>query len=128
MVRKRNQLIGTPEKDILTGTRRLKYIFGREGDDIITSSKGVYRAWGEAGSDSFVTLNDIKGHMRIMDLEAGETITFCGCPSTQIDQRGKDAWIFKGDDVKAVVIGTKAARLDLNFSSRLITLVADPLA
>jgi len=58
----------------------------------------------------------------------GETIGFCGCPATRTEQRVKDAWIVKEDDVKAVVISTNVAGLDLDFATRLITLVADPLA
>ena len=128
MAKGRNQLIGTPEKDFLTGTSKKRFVYGRGGDDIITSREGIYHVWGEAGRDSFVTLNDAKGHLKIMDFEVGETIQFCGCPATRIEQRGNDAWIVKGDDVKAVVIGTNAAELELDFTTRLITLVADPLA
>lgn len=128
MTKKRNQLIGTPEADYLTGINHKKFIYGRGGDDIITSKEGIFRVWGESGRDLFVTLSDVKGHMEIMDLEVGETIAFCGCPSTRIDQRGKDAWILKGDDVKAVVKDTSTAELKMDFAARLITLIADPLA
>lgn len=128
MTKRRNKLIGTLENDFLTGTSRKRFVYGRDGDDIITSREGTYHVWGEAGRDSFVTLNDAKGYMKIMDLEVGETIVFCGCTATRIEQRGKDAWIVKGDDVKAVVMGSNAADLELDFSTRLITLVADPLA
>ena len=128
MAKRRNQLVGTPEKDFLTGISNKKNVYGRAGDDIITSQEGLYRVWGEAGRDQFVTLNEAKGHMKIMDLEIGETIVFCGCPATRIEQRGKDAWVVKGDDAKAVVIGTSASNLDIDFSTRLITLTSDPLA
>ncbi len=127
MAESRNQLFGTPEKDFLTGTSKTRFVYGRGGDDIITSREGIYHVWGEDGRDSFVTLSDAKGHMKIMDLEVGETIAFCGCTATRIEQRGKDAWIVKGDDVKVVVVGSNAADLELDFSTRLITLVADPL-
>jgi hypothetical protein len=48
--------------------------------------------------------------------------------SSGIEQRGKDAWIIKGADVKAVVVGSNAAALEFDFVTRLITLAADPLA
>ena len=66
--------------------------------------------------------------MKIMDFEAGDTITFCGCRSTRIEQRGKNAWIVKGDDVKAVVKGVDANDLDIDFTKAVITMSADPLA
>ena len=66
--------------------------------------------------------------MTIMDFEAGDTITFCGCASTRIEQRGKNAWIVKGDDVKAVVKGVDADALDIDFPNAVITMAADPLA
>jgi hypothetical protein len=128
MPKSRNQLVGTPEKDLLTGTSNKRFVYGRGGDDIITSREGVYHVWGEAGRDLYVTVDNAKGYMRIMDLEVGEAIGFCGCTATRIEQRGKDAWIVKGADVKAVVVGSNAADLELDFTSRLITLVADPLA
>lgn len=128
MAKSRNRLVGTPDRDFLTGTSQKTDVYGRGGDDIITSQQGVYRVWGEAGRDQFVTLNDVKGYMKIMDLEIGETILFCGCPATRIEQRGRDAWITKGSDVKAVVVGTHADDLLLDVSTRSITLMADPLA
>ena len=63
-----------------------------------------------------------------MDFEAGDTITFCGCPSTRIEQRGKNAWIVKNDDVKAVVKGVAAEALQIDFDQAIITLIADPQA
>ena len=63
-----------------------------------------------------------------MDFEAGDTITFCGCASTRIEQRGKNAWIVKGDDVKAVVKGVDADDLDIDFTKAVITMNPDPLA
>jgi Ca2+-binding RTX toxin-like protein len=127
MAKRRNQLIGTPEKDFLTGTSHKNVVYGRGGDDIISSNAGLYRVWGEAGNDQFVTLNDARGHIKIMDLEIGETIIFCGCPATQIEQRGKDAWIIKGNDVKAIVIDANTSDFLLDFPTRSITLVTDTL-
>ena len=66
--------------------------------------------------------------MKIMDFEAGDTITFCGCASTRIEQRGKNAWIVKGDDVKAVVKGVDAGDLNIDFDQAVITMSADPMA
>ena len=63
-----------------------------------------------------------------MDFEAGETITFCGCRSTRSEQRGKNAWIVKGDDVKAVVKGVDANHLDIDFTKAVITMSGDLLA
>ena len=66
--------------------------------------------------------------MKIMDFEVGDTITFCGCASTRIEQRGKNAWIVKNDDVKAVVKCVAAEALQIDFDQAIITLIADPLA
>ena len=43
--------------------------------------------------------------MKIIDFEVGDAIIFCGCSSTLIEQRGKNAWIVKNDDVSAVLKG-----------------------
>ena len=129
MARKRSKrLRGTDGADELIGTRRKRWIYGRGGDDIISAPEGRYMAWGGAGADTFKTLNGGKGYMKIMDFEAGDTISFCGCASTRIDQRGKNAWIVKGDDVKAVVKGVDANDLDIDFTKAVITMSADPLA
>ena len=66
--------------------------------------------------------------MKIMDFEVGDTIEFCGCPLTRIEQRGKNAWIVKGDDVKAVVKGFDADLLDLDYDNGLITAITDTMA
>ena len=108
--------------------RKKKRVYGRGGDDIITTEEGNYKVWGEEGADTFETINGGKGYMKIMDFEAGDTITFCGCRSTRIEQRGKNAWIVKGDDVKAVVKGVDANDLDIDFTKAVITMSADPLA
>ena len=129
MAKKRlKKLMGTNGADELTGTKRTKRIFGLGGDDIISTPEGRYRVWGGEDADTFKTLNGGKGFMKIMDFEAGDTITFCGCASTRIVQRGKNAWIEKGDDVKAVVKGVKAEDLDIDFTKAVITMNADPLA
>ena len=120
--------MGTNGSDELTGTKRTKRIFGLGGDDIISTPEGLYRVWGGEDADTFKTLNGGKGFMKIMDFEAGDTITFCGCASTRIVQRGKNAWIVKGDDVKAVVKGVDANDLDIDFTKAVITMSADPLA
>ena len=126
--KRRKKLRGTDGADELIGTRRKRRIYGRAGDDIISTEEGKYKVWGDAGADTFKTLNGGKGHMKIMDFEAGDTITFCGCSTTRIEQRGKNAWIVKGDDVKAVVKGVDADDLDIDFANRVITLNADPMA
>ena len=128
MAQKRKKLIGTNSADELTGTRRKKWVYGLGGDDVIATEEGTYRVWGGEDADTFETLNGGKGFMRIMDFEAGDTITFCGCASTRIEQRGKNAWIVKGDDVKAVVKGVDADDLDIDFTKAVITMNPDPLA
>ena len=129
MAKKRlKKLLGTNGADELIGTKRTKRIYGRGGKDIISTPKGRFKVWGGDDADTFKTLNGAKGYMKIMDFEVGDTITFCGCSSTRIEQRGKNAWIVKGDDVKAVVKGVDANDLDIDFTKAVITMSADPLA
>ena len=128
MAKNRKKLLGTEGVDELTGTRRKNRIYGREGDDLIRTEEGRYWLWGGEGDDTFETLNGGKGYMKIMDFEASDTIAFCGCASTRIEQRGKNAWIVKGDDVKAVVKGVSASDLTIDFDDGVITMSADPLA
>jgi hypothetical protein len=128
MAKNRKKLLGTEGVDELTGTRRNKFVYGFGGDDLIGTEEGRYRVWGGEGDDTFETLNGGKGYMKIMDFEASDTIAFCGCASTRIEQRGKDAWIVKGDDVKAVVKGVSASDLTIDFDDGVITMSADPLA
>ena len=128
MAKNRKKLRGTEGVDELTGTRSNKRVYGFGGDDLIRSEEGRYRVWGGDGNDTFETLNGSKGYMKIMDFEAGDIIGFCGCASTRIEQRGKNAWIVKGDDVKAVVKGVSASDLTIDFDADVITMSADPLA
>ena len=121
------KLRGTEQDDYLMGTRRKKLVYGLGGDDVIATEVGRYRVWGGAGNDTFKTLNGGKGYMTIMDFEVGDTIEFCGCPSTTIKQRGKNAWIVKGKDVKAVVTGIDADELDIDFPNAVITMNVEPL-
>ena len=125
---RRNKLRGTNGADELTGTSRKRLIYGRGGDDIISTTEGRFKVWGGEDNDTFKTLNGGKGYMKIMDFEAGDTITFCGCASTRIEQRGKNAWIVKADDVKAVVKGVDAGDLNIDFDEAVITMSADPMA
>ena len=125
---KRRKLRGTDGPDWLIGTQKKKRIYGFGGDDLIRTREGRYKAWGGDGADTFETLDGGKGHMTIMDFEAGDTITFCGCPSTRIEQRGKNSWIVKNDDVKAVVRGVAAEDLQIDFDQAVIFIAADPLA
>jgi len=129
--KRRRRLRGTNGADELTGTRRKRRIYGRGGDDIISAPEGRYRAWGGDDADTFKTLNGGKGFMRIMDFEVGDTITFCGCASTRIEQfgkKGQHARIVKGDDIKAIVNNVKAEDLNIDFENAVITLNPDPLA
>ena len=125
---KERKLRGTDGPDELTGTKKKKRIYGFGGDDLIRTEEGRYKVFGGDGADTFETLNGGKGHMTIMDFEAGDTITFCGCASTRIEQRGKNAWIVKNDEVKAVVRGVAAEDLQIDFDQAVIFLAADPLA
>ena len=128
MAKNRKKLLGTEGVDELTGTRSNKRVYGFGGDDLISTEEGRYRVFGGEGNDTFETLNGGKGYMKIMDFEAGDIIGFCGCASTRIEQRGKNAWIVKGDDVKAVVKGVNASDLTIDFDDGVITMSADPLA
>ena len=128
MAKNRKKMLGTEGVDELTGTRSNKRVYGFGGDDLISTEEGRYRVFGGEGNDTFETLNGGKGYMKIMDFEAGDIIGFCGCASTRIEQRGKNAWIVKGDDVKAVVKGVSASDLTIDFDERVITMSADPLA
>ena len=128
MAKNRKKLLGTEGVDELTGTRGNKLVYGFGGDDLISTEEGRYRVFGGEGNDTFETLNGGEGYMKIMDFEAGDIIGFCGCASTRIEQRGKNAWIVKGDDVKAVVKGVSASDLTIDFDDGVITFSADPLA
>ena len=129
MAKKRlKKLLGTNGADELTGTKKTKRIYGRGGDDIISTPEGVFKVWGGKDADTFKTINGGKGYMKIMDFEVGDTIKFCGCPLTRIEQRGKNAWIVKGDDVKAVVKGFDADLLDLDYDNGLIAAITDTMA
>ncbi|MDA9700030.1 hypothetical protein N9U74_02565, partial [Synechococcus sp. AH-736-M02] len=119
--------MGTNGADELIGTKRMKRIFGRGGNDIISTPEGRFKVWGGDEADTFKTLNGGKGYMKIMDFDAGDTITFCGCASTRIEQRGKDAWIVKADDVKAVLKGIDAEDLDIDFDKAEIKMNAASL-
>ena len=130
-------LLGTKKKDVVTGLGGDDVITtyggkdkvkGGKGDDIITTGEGMDKAWGGAGDDLFVTENGGEGHVKIMDFEAGDSIEFCGCASTLLEQRGDDVWIVKGDDVKAVIRNFDADDLDMDLGAKLITVVADSMA
>ena len=124
---KNRKLRGTRGDDELTGTRRKNRVYGRKGDDLIRTEEGRYSVWGGDGHDTFETLNGGKGYMKIMDFEASDTITFCGCPATRIEQQGKNIRIVKGDDVKAVVKGVRADDFDIDFVNAVITMTADSM-
>ena len=125
----KKKIRGTAGNDELTGTKKKNLIRGFDGDDVIASGEGRDKAWGGKGDDIFVTVDGGKGHVKIMDFEYGDTIEFCGCASTVIEMKGNDAWITKGEDVKAVVKGVDADSLNLDFVNRVITMVSDdPMA
>ena len=125
------KLKGTKRADELTGIRSKTRIYGLAGDDIISTLEGKYKVKGGKGADTFKTLNGGNGFMSILDFEAGDTITFCGCASTRIEQfgrKGQHARIVKGDDIKAIVNNVKAEDLNIDFENAVITLNPDPLA
>ena len=124
----KRKILGTSANDELTGSKKKDRIWGYEGDDVITSGEGKDKAWGGEGDDVFVTVDGGKGHVKVMDFEPGDRIEFCGCASTVIEMKGNDAWIIKGEDVKAVVKGVSADLLNLDFVNREITMVTDVMA
>ncbi|MED5383459.1 MAG: hypothetical protein VX481_02830 [Cyanobacteriota bacterium] len=125
----KRKILGTSGSDELTGTKRKDRIRGYGGDDRILSGEGKDKVWTGEGNDTIVTVDGGKGHVKIMDFEYGDTIEFCGCASTVIEMKGNDAWITKGEDVKAVVKGVDADSLNLDFVNRVITMVSDdPMA
>ena len=142
---------GSKKADILTGTSGRDFVTAKGGDDTITtyegndkikagggndtitSGTGMDKVWGGKGLDRFVTengsLNNVKeGYMKIMDFEDGDVIEFCGCASAKLEQRGKNVWLTKGDDVKAVIKGVSVDELDIDFGNKVVTFAADPLA
>ena len=118
---------GTPGNDVLTGTKKNDRIKGLAGDDIIASGAGNDRVWGGKGKDRFITEGFAKGHMKIMDMEVGEVIEYCGCPATTLKQKGKDVWITLGSDVKAVVKNTEVDFFEVDGYNKIITLQAEPV-
>ena len=124
----RRTIKGTSKDDVLTGTKKKDRIKGFRGDDIIESGAGMDKVWGMKGKDRFITEGFAKGYMKIMDMEVGEVIEFCGCPQTKLVQKRKNVRIVLGDDVKAVVKNAKVDELDIDFANKIITMVADPMA
>jgi Ca2+-binding RTX toxin-like protein len=122
---KKRKLRGTSGSDELTGLISNQRIYGRAGDDIISTVEGKFKVWGGKGRDTFVTLNGGDGYLQVMDFEVGDKIQFCGCASTRIEQKGRNAWIVKSNDVKAVLRGVDADELHLDFTQGLIAFAAD---
>ena len=148
---KKNKINGSKRADELIGTSGNDYAIGKGGDDVITtfegndkikggagddiiaSGAGKDKAWGGKGDDIFVTENGSvnnpkEGYVKIMDFEVGDKIEFCGCASATLEQRGKNVWLTKGDDVKAVVKGVDVEDLDIDYGNKVVTFAADPLA
>ena len=122
---KKRKLRGTSGSDELTGLISNQHIDGIAGDDIISTAEGKFKAWGGKGRDTFVSLNGEDGYLQVMDFEVGDRIQFCGCASIRIEQKGRNAWIVKSNDVKAVLRGDDADGLDLDFTQGLIAFAAD---
>ena len=125
---KRNKIKkGTRGNDVLTGTKKSDRIKGLAGDDIIESGAGKDRVWGGKGQDRFITEGFANGYMKIMDMEVGEVIEYCGCPATTLKQKGKDVWITLGSDVKAVVKNTEVDFFEVDGDNKIIALQAEPV-
>ena len=122
---KKRKLRVTSGSDELTGLISNQRIYGLAGDDIISTVEGKFKVWGGKGRDTFVTLNGGDGYLQVMDFEVGDKIQFCGCASTRIEQKGRNAWIVKSNDVKAVLRGVDADELHLDFTQGLIAFAAD---
>ena len=122
---KKRKLRGTSGSDELTGLISNQRIYGLAGDDIISTLEDKFKVWGGKGRDTFVTLNGGDGYLQVMDFEVGDKIQFCGCASTRIEQKGRNAWIVKSSDVKAVLRGVDADELHLDFTQGLIAFAAD---
>ena len=114
---------GTSGSDDLTGNEERNLIWGYEGDDYIESGEGKDKVWGGEGDDTIVAAQG-KGYVKVMDMQVGDKIEFCGCTSTVIEMNGDDAWISnsKSSDVYAVVKGVEAYMLNLDFANREITM------
>ena len=123
--KQKRKLRGTSGSDELTGLISNQRIYGLAGDDIISTVEGKFKVWGGKGRDTFVTLNGGDGYLQVMDFEVGDKIQFCGCASTRIEQKGRNAWIVKSNDVKAVLRGVDADELHLDFTQGLIAFAAD---
>ena len=151
MAKKKNKMSGSKRADELIGTVGRDVVKAKGGDDVImtfegkdkikagkgndtiTSGTGMDKVWGGKGRDLFVTengsANNVKeGYMKIMDFEVGDAIEFCGCASATLEQRGKNVWLTKGDDVKAVIKGVTVDELDIDFGNKVVTFAADPMA
>ena len=122
---KKRKLRGTSGSDELTGLIGNQRIYGLAGDDIISTLEDKFKVWGGKGRDTFVTLNGGDGYLQVMDFEVADKIQFCGCASTRIEQKGRNAWIVKSNDVKAVLRGVDADELHLDFTQGLIAFAAD---
>ena len=68
------KLRGTEKANDLTGSPRKNVILGLGGDDVISTQEGNYRVWGGSGNDTFRTLDNGKGYMKIMDFSAGDKV------------------------------------------------------
>ena len=136
-----DELIGTAERDVVKAKGGDDVITTYEGNDkikagggndIITSGTGMDKVWGGKGKDVFITengsRNNVKeGYMKIMDFEIGDKIEFCGCLSAELEQRGKNVWLTKGLDVKAVIKGVNVDELDIDYDNKVVTFASDPL-
>ena len=100
----KRKILGTSGSDELTG-KKGNLIWGDKGNDRIDSGEGKDKAWGGEGDDTIVTIQG-KVFVKVMDMQIGDKIEFCGCTSTVIQMKGDDAWIRNGSDVYAVVKGS----------------------
>lgn len=118
-----NRIWGGGGGDMLSTGSGNDVVRGGRGDDVITTGEGLDKAFGGAGADVFVTVDGGKGHVRVMDFEVDDVILFCGCKATRKEQRGKNTWIIKGSDVKAVIKNVSVDDIDIDYSSQIIAMI-----
>lgn len=113
---------GGGNDEIYTGSGR-DVVRGGKGNDLISTGEGLDKAYGGAGADTFVTVDGGQGRVKIMDFEVDDVITFCGCGSTRKEQNGRDTWIIKGSDVKAVIKGVSVDEISIDYDSKIIAMI-----
>lgn len=112
---------GTKKADTITGSLRSEKIWGRDGDDILDGGLGGNdKIWGGKGADRFIT--NTENTITIMDFEKGvDVIEYCGCRGTMITVEGNDAYLIKGTQIKAIILGAASTIFDIDPATKLVT-------